>query len=316
MASHPLRERLRGQLMLALYRADRQAEALHVYQQGRLALAQEIGLEPSEALKRLERRILDQDPALAAPGRNEGPWSGRADSRRYPRRLALAGIAAFAVAVGAVQLIRDSGAEPVGGGQAAIMAGYARALDPKTGETLATVPLGTAPLSIAAGAGGVFVLDAEDRTIAQIDPNERSLVRTFSTGTTPTDVAVGAGTFWVGNGFRDLGTALPRSVSRLDAESAGVEETIALPGRRRTAAVRASQSSLRPHIAGTRDAVWVVNPDLPVSRIGARGVDVVAGVRALSIASGDGDVWVVDDRGEVVEIDARTNRVSRSPPPA
>ena len=154
------------------------------------------------------------------------------------------------------------------------------------------------------------MLDAEDRTIAQIDPNERSLVRTFSTGTTPTDVAVGAGTFWVGNGFRDLGTALPRSVSRLDAESAGVEETIALPGRRRTAAVRASQSSLRPHIAGTRDAVWVVNPDLPVSRIGARGVDVVAGVRALSIASGDGDVWVVDDRGEVVEIDARTNRVS------
>ena len=65
MARHPLRERLRGQLMLALYRSDRQAEALHVYQEGRLALAQEVGLEPSQGLQRLERRILEQDPVLA-----------------------------------------------------------------------------------------------------------------------------------------------------------------------------------------------------------------------------------------------------------
>ena len=66
-------------------------------------------------------------------------------------------------------------------------------------------------------------------------------------------------------------------------------------------------------MAATRDGVWVINPDLTVSRISARTNDVVArvaGVRAVSIAAGDGDVWVVDDRGELVEIDARTNRVS------
>ena len=215
--------------------------------------------------------------------------------------------------MGAFQLIRDGGAEPVDGGDAAIASGYARALDPRTGEPLATVPLGTAPLSIAAGAGGVWVLDAEDRTISRIDPNEHSLVRTFSTGSTPTDIAVGAGTLWIGNGFRDLGTALPTSVSRLDAESVDVDETIALSGRSRTVAIRASQDSLRPHIAATRDGVWVINPDLTVSRISARTNDVVAriaGVQASSIAAGDGDVWVVDHRGELVEIDARTNRVS------
>jgi DNA-binding SARP family transcriptional activator len=62
---HSLRERLRAQLMLALYRSGRQAEALEVYRQTRRMLADELGIEPGPALHELEQAILRQDPELA-----------------------------------------------------------------------------------------------------------------------------------------------------------------------------------------------------------------------------------------------------------
>jgi WD40 repeat protein/DNA-binding SARP family transcriptional activator len=64
VAANPLRERLRGQLMLALYRSGRQADALEVYRQTRELLHGELGLDPSRALQSLERSILQQDTAL------------------------------------------------------------------------------------------------------------------------------------------------------------------------------------------------------------------------------------------------------------
>src|SRR5918992_835729 len=64
---HPYREGLRAQLMLALYRADRQADALQAYQDARRMLVEELGIEPGERLRALETAVLAQDPALAAP---------------------------------------------------------------------------------------------------------------------------------------------------------------------------------------------------------------------------------------------------------
>jgi DNA-binding SARP family transcriptional activator len=74
VVEHPLRERLRCELMLALYRSSRQAEALDAYRAARRVLSDELGLEPSQELKELEQAILRQDSALelledrAAPG--------------------------------------------------------------------------------------------------------------------------------------------------------------------------------------------------------------------------------------------------------
>ena len=70
---NPLNEGLRGQLMIALYRAGRQAEALERFRVGRAALVEAFGLEPTPALKDLERRVLLQDPALDAPGGHRAP---------------------------------------------------------------------------------------------------------------------------------------------------------------------------------------------------------------------------------------------------
>ena len=64
VAEHPMREQLRGQLMLALYRAGRQAEALQAYHDARQALVEELGLEPSPPLQQLYRSILRQEGAL------------------------------------------------------------------------------------------------------------------------------------------------------------------------------------------------------------------------------------------------------------
>jgi len=67
VAGHPLRERLRRQLVLALYRGDRQADALEAYRAARVTLIDELGLEPTPALRELEQAILTHDPGLRAP---------------------------------------------------------------------------------------------------------------------------------------------------------------------------------------------------------------------------------------------------------
>ncbi|WP_344487249.1 AfsR/SARP family transcriptional regulator [Nonomuraea monospora] len=88
--AHPLRERPRAQLMLALYRAARPAEALALYQETRRAMADELGIEPGAELRRLQRAVLAGDPALdLAPDLGPGSDSGRrpADVRVVPAEL-------------------------------------------------------------------------------------------------------------------------------------------------------------------------------------------------------------------------------------
>ncbi len=94
---HPFEERAWGQLMLALHRAGRQADALETFQRARHRLAAELGLDPGEQLTRLQQRILEHDPTLIpapapaappAPGRPLAPADAPAPARsKLPRPL-------------------------------------------------------------------------------------------------------------------------------------------------------------------------------------------------------------------------------------
>ena len=84
---YPLRERLRGQLMLALYRCGRTAEALAVYRQTRRMMIDELGLEPGAPLQRLERDIIAGDPGLDLPDPGSGPVTLPSARWRAPRLL-------------------------------------------------------------------------------------------------------------------------------------------------------------------------------------------------------------------------------------
>ncbi|MGH3914440.1 MAG: BTAD domain-containing putative transcriptional regulator, partial [Pseudonocardiaceae bacterium] len=92
VARHPLRERIRAQLMVALYRSGRQSEALEVYRAGRAILLDDLGLEPGDELRRLEQAILNHDECLDlhAPIRTStsGPARG-APASEVPAQLPL-----------------------------------------------------------------------------------------------------------------------------------------------------------------------------------------------------------------------------------
>ena len=88
VAHHPYRERLHGQLMLALYRCGRQADALHAYQQARSTLVEQLGIEPGPALRELERAILAQDEKLAGTSETAAGTPRRGSVRRPPVRYA------------------------------------------------------------------------------------------------------------------------------------------------------------------------------------------------------------------------------------
>ena len=82
VSQHPLRERLRGDLMLSLYRSGRHAQALQVMREGRRILVEELGIDPGPMLQTLERQILVHDPALTLPEVQRPLAPGRREERK------------------------------------------------------------------------------------------------------------------------------------------------------------------------------------------------------------------------------------------
>jgi branched-chain amino acid transport system substrate-binding protein len=309
---HPFRERLRAQLMLALYRAGRQSEALDEYAAARRTLVAELGLEPGPELQRLQQAILAHDPELDAPA-SRPVLRGRRG--RLLAGVAVVLLAALAAAV-AVLLVRHGD----GGATAAARPGEGAvvALDAASGKVLRRLSIGRTPSAIGVRDGVVWLVDADAQTVLRLSESTR-VVDTFSTGATPTDIAVGGGSVWVANGRPIEGAQfvgpVATAVARLDPTTGTERADIELP--RRGGAV---SNLVENHLAVTDDAVWMVAPDFSVVRIAASTGAITArwaGVSAVAVAAGPAGVWVLGDGGVVARLDERTARpLARTKVPA
>src|SRR5439155_18444456 len=158
---NPLRERLRAQLMLALYRCGRQADALDVYRSGRRLLDEALGLEPDDELQRLERAILNHDPSPNSPVVVGVKRPSLAQRRRASSRT-----------------------------QPAVPPDSVAMIDPQRSRVVGHVLVGRRPVALAIGHGSVWVANADDGTVSRIHPDRREVIRTIGIGAPAIDLAV------------------------------------------------------------------------------------------------------------------------------
>jgi DNA-binding SARP family transcriptional activator/ABC-type branched-subunit amino acid transport system substrate-binding protein/streptogramin lyase len=299
---HPLRERLRELLMLALYRSGRQADALEVYRQGREALRDQLGLEPGPELQELEHAILNQAPALRAARRPPVPQR----RRRSAMLVAAGGLVLAAAATAALLIALHTGRSA---GISTVAPDSLAEIDPGSNTVVADLPIGSGPVAAAVGSQSVWVANAGDQTLARVDPVSRQVVARLGLGRIPSQLAVGAGRLWVASAVGLRGV-----VQGIDPASMSVVETRTI----RIGAGRGDDLFAAPTpnaLAVGARTVWVNNLHSSLARFDpgqpAVRTQVLPASRSVDgIAVGEGAVWVAsaaDDR--VVRLDPQTGAV-------
>jgi DNA-binding SARP family transcriptional activator/streptogramin lyase len=310
VAAQPLRERLRAQHMRALYGTGRQAEALESYADARRAL-RELGLEPSQQLKDLQRRILAQDPSLES--RAAPPPPIRRRRRRAPSIVGAVVLLAAGAAALAIALARGSGTASRAVPAVPNSVGL---FDPVAGRLVADIPIGGSPSSgesrpnLAVGLGSVWVCNVDDQTLLRIDPRTHAVTRTIGLGVRPAAVTVGHGAVWV----------VPRPatiVIKLDALG-NIIQRLPLSNRR-----------LVPHlpyrgrisVASGPDAIWVLHGLASVAKLDPRTGKVLhdtvglGGVVPTSVLATGDAVWLTGtEQGLLLQLDPQTGKVAGRTP--
>ena len=301
VSREPYRERLWGQLMLALYRSGRQAEALEAYAEVRRLLATELGLEPGPSLAQLQAQILRHDPAIS-PSRQ--PRAPTTRLRRTRHRARVVGVIVALASIATVVAIASgvlSGAKSRSRAAGTQFSGTVVRLDAATGAVNGRIPVGPSPGPIAVGAGATWALDLDAETITEIRSDRA--VATFGLGAPLIDVAAG-GQLFVGTGAPAANTQIAgpivASVQRVSAATRTVRSRTDLP---RTATVERPPDQQLTLFDG---ALWSITADGSVVRIRDDLIDGrLRGIVATSIGSGTAGIWVVQDDGTVARLDPR-----------
>ena len=290
VVEHPLRERLQASLMLALYRAGRQTEALEAFQAARLRLVEELGLEPGPGLQELQRRILEHDPTLAAPSRFPPLPRSRAGRQR-----SLALLVALVALVAGVFLL-SSGA----GGEQALAAGTSGVVAVQTASDRRTVatPLAGTPGALAAGAGSVWVADPGVAAVWRVNPKSGNESDRILVGGEPGSIAYGGGAVWVASTTRS-------TVTRIDPTTGHLAAPIHLPG---TNPVAIAYGARQIWVADSveRELFEIDPADDALKRTWQLDL------QPSAITTGDGAVWIAGYNDATVErLDPASGKVRR-----
>jgi YVTN family beta-propeller protein len=341
VAEHPLRERLQGQLMLALYRSGRQADALEHYRNARLSMVEQLGIEPGPRLQELERAILAHDPTLDPPARASGrPPEPAAWSRRGGWLIAAAGAILLAALVGAAIKLSGSGS-----GSIRVPANSLAEIDPRSNTVVGSTAVGSRPGPVVFGSGSLWVANLDDQTVSRVDPGSLQTLRNLPLPDPPTGLAAGRGTIWVAQ-VNPAATSV--SLSAIDPQFDSVEpgprvgdfvagDPAAVAAQGTTIWVAPSSGLLTEIDSMTRavlhqldpnsspaaiavgdGAVWLTDTDADnITRVDPSGLptQIAVGNGPTGIAVGEGAVWVADSLDDsVTRIDPGTQSVTTTIP--
>jgi YVTN family beta-propeller protein len=345
VCDHPDRERLTGQLMLALYRGGRQVDALAAYRRTRERLIGVWGIEPGPELQALEQAVLRQDAALELGNPTQATGSAfaaaqpgdlSASVRGQPwRRLGRAG-RVLVVAVMAAALAAGRGPahrpERVPANGVAILDTY--------GRVLARAPLPAPPSRAVATARTLWVSSPEGQRVFRVDAGTGAVVQAVPVGAGASELAAAGRTVWVANTLDGtvtrISTTANAAVQTVPVGSqpasmvvAGDHVLVALPGQRAIAVIdavsgrveRSIATDLAPFgLAVTGASVWFTSPDTDVvERIdaisGASVQRVPVGAGPTAVVAAFGSVWVANaSDSTVTRIDASTAAVTATIP--